>query len=299
MNRLPPLTTLPAFVAAAKFSSISKAAEQLCVTHSAVSQAIKHLENALETKLFDRSHRQIRLTTAGANLLPFMEQALQQIKMGAKQLERDKHNNLITVNMSTSLATTWFVDQIAGFETEYPLYQLGINTPGYSVDFELETIDCAIYRCQTPPKYLQHLLLFEEQHFIVCKPGYLATNISLPQALATVPLISTNTESFVNQWQQFCDAAQLTLPNDHNVLQYNNPLLALQAAKNGLGLALSNRLLTQQMIDDRLLTPAFEQRIASSYAYYLVYSNNHPDKKKIRCFAAWLQGRIVDSCSVV
>lgn len=288
MDRLPPLNTLPAFVNAAQTGSISKAAEILYVTHSAVSQAIKHLESSLGVTLFDRSRRQIKLTRAGSTFLIYAEQALQQVKIGANQIERHKQSNLITVNMNTSFALGWFLSQITCFETEYPQYQLGINTPSYNVNFNEDMVDCAITRCKKPPNDLQAIKLFDEQTIIICQPNYLKRNISLKKAIQTSPLIKIDSPSSVNEWQLLCEKLGYDVPQEKQYLVFNNPLLGIQAAQNGLGLAFSNQFLARPALATGLLVQPFEQSFSTGMAYYLIYPKQIGEEKKMQIFIQWL-----------
>ena len=145
MRDLPPLKTLPVFEAVAKHLSISKAADELCVTHSAVSQAIKHLEGSLNVLLLKRDKRNMELTPLGKEFLLAVKNGLDNIESGMVRLQKRHDPHAIAINMPTSFATTWFIPQLNAFEIQHPDYHLTINTPAKIIDFATEPLDGAIY----------------------------------------------------------------------------------------------------------------------------------------------------------
>src|SRR5699024_4160601 len=116
MKRLPPLNTLRAFVAAARFESFNQAARQLSVTPSAVSHQIRTLETFLGVKLFLRRSRQVHLTEAGQRFLPPIRDALDQIGYAAAELERSSDQSYpLVVSTAPPFAIGWLVPRLPDF----------------------------------------------------------------------------------------------------------------------------------------------------------------------------------------
>lgn len=125
-RRLPPLHTLTAFDAAARRGSFTNAADELCITQSAVSQRIRVLEEFLRCKLFRRLIRRVELTQAGAQLAPFVSGMLGSLEQACQGLERNRPSTRLTLSVVSSFASRWLVPRLGGFTTEHP--QLDITS---------------------------------------------------------------------------------------------------------------------------------------------------------------------------
>jgi LysR family glycine cleavage system transcriptional activator len=118
-RNLPSLNALRAFEAAARLASISKAADELSVTHAAVSHQIRGLEDWFEQPLFHREHRRIRLTEAGAELLPVMSDSLDRIAERVGRLRNPDRRTVLTITSAPSIAYRWIVPRLMRFSAEH------------------------------------------------------------------------------------------------------------------------------------------------------------------------------------
>ena len=294
MRNLPPLKTLPVFEAVAKHLSISKAADELFVTHSAVSQAIKHLEEQLNTVLLKRDKRNMELTRSGKDFLFAIQNGLDNIENGMLKLQRQHDPYSIKINMPTSFATAWFVPRLNDFETQHPEYQLTINTPAQTVNFDEQQFDCSIYSGQDGLENLTTELLFAEEIFLICKPGLIKKSTSMATAIAKYPLIMIDSPRLKDKWTTWCKEKGLALPNKKQQLIFNHPLIAIQAAKKGLGIMLSNQLLAKPGLQSKQLIRPFKDSLTTTSNYYLAYPSKYQHSKKLQIFSQWMKKQIYD-----
>ena len=294
MRNLTPLKTLPAFEAVAKHLNITKAAAELFVTHSAVSQAIKNLEDSLNTTLLKRDKRSMELTPAGEELLTAVKNGLDSIETTVTKLRRQNDPYTITINMQTSFATIWFVPRLNEFMGEHPRYHVIINTPSLNttakrVDFDSIRFDCAIYFGYGEWTGLTTELLLTEEIFPICKPNLIAPNMSFTEAFKKYPLIIINTENFRNILHTWCEQKNLPYPDKKRQLLINHPLVALQAAKKGLGILLSNNLLAKEALASKQLIRPFKETLDNPPNYYFVYPSERKHEKKLKLLSTWLK----------
>ena len=294
MRKLPPLKTLPVFELVAKYLSISKAADELCVTHSAVSQTIKHLEGNLNVILLKRDKRNMELTPIGKEFLLTIKNGLDNIENGMIKLQRQTDPHSIAINMPTSFATAWFVPQLNEFETQYPDYRLTINTPAKEINFNIEPLDAAIYFGNGHWSGLIAELLFPEIIFPVCKPDLIKNNMDLLDALKKHPIIVINSPHFKDMWPTWCQQKNMNLPHEKQQLYFDHPLVAIQAAKKGLGIMLSNQLLAKPGLNSHALVCPFKESMIAQHNYYFVYPEEYKNEKKLQIFSKWIKTRPYD-----
>ena len=146
-ERLPPLKSIHYFAVAARLLSFSKAAEELNVTHSAISHQIKALEEWLGVKLFRRANRQVILTDAGQTYLKPVLEAFERLGDASRQLKRREQSGPLTVSTTPSLAAKWLVPHLRSFYTAHPDIDVRISATGRLTDFDREDVDVK----QPPP----------------------------------------------------------------------------------------------------------------------------------------------------
>src|ERR1044072_9027837 len=143
-RKLPPLTTLPAFDAAARHLSFTKAAEELHLTHCAISRAIRNLEDQLGVQLFERGTRSVSLTPAGAAYAAEIGAALDQISAATLVATAPRSAGVLTVSTSDGFAGRWLVPRLYRFHRAHRDIDVRIATSGLLADFVRDGIDIAI-----------------------------------------------------------------------------------------------------------------------------------------------------------
>src|SRR5688572_10582084 len=172
-RKLPLLTALPSFEAAARMLSFTKAAEELHVTHGAISRAIKNLEDQLGVLLFERGTRSVRLTAVGEPYARAVREALDQLA-AATALATDRRSNS-TLNVSTSdgFAGRWLVPRLYRFHREHADIDVRVATTGKLTNFLGDGIDIAIRYGSGKYPGLTSEFLTDEDVFPVCSPKLL------------------------------------------------------------------------------------------------------------------------------
>src|SRR5262249_45244134 len=143
-RRLPQLSALRAFEAAARHVSFTRAAEELCVTQGAVSHQVKALELELGVKLFNREQQQLVITDAGREYLTVVRDALDRIAMGTQRLAQRPSAGALTVSTSPDFAAKWLVHRLGRFAEADPGIDLRVLATMHHVDFAGEDVDIAV-----------------------------------------------------------------------------------------------------------------------------------------------------------
>jgi LysR family transcriptional regulator, glycine cleavage system transcriptional activator len=287
-RRLPPLNAVRAFEAAARHLSFTRAAEELHVTQAAISHQIKALEERLGLRLFDRRHRALALTPAGQRYLPGVRAAFERLAQATDQLVGAEARGPVTVSMISSFATKWLLPRLSRFRTAHPEIEVRITTSTQLVDFNRDDVDMAIRYGLGRWPGTDAVRLVSEDIFPVCAPALLKGKPPLrkPEDLAHHTLL--HIAGFPEDWQVWLTAAGLTGIDPNRGPQFDMTLLALDAAANGLGVALGRTpLVAHDLVSKRLVKP-FELEVPLESAYYVVTPAKRTLTPKVVAFRDWL-----------
>jgi len=284
-RRLPPLNSLRAFESAARHLSFTKAADELAVTQSAVSHQVNALEDWAGVPLFKRQGRAMVLTEAAVKFLPAVSTALDQIALAGRKLQAvDPTHGWLTVAVMPSFAAKWLVPRLADFHERNPDMDVWIAT------FEAQTgalgsdIDVAIRYGRGDWPGLASVRIMSEELFPVCAPR-LATSLEAPADLAHTTLLH---DELREDWAMWFAAAGLTGVDTARGPGFDDSGLLIQAAIEGLGVALGRSVLVQGDLDAGRLVRPFDVALAAEFAYYLVYPPDLENAPKIETFRTWL-----------
>ena len=285
---LPSLNGLRAFEAAARHQSFTRAAEELNVTQTAVSHQIRTLEERLGLKLFDRRGRALRLTEAAKNYLPSVRSAFDELYDATERLIRRDGDTTLTVSTLTSFAAKWLVPRLGGFQDLHPEISIRITTSTAPVDFDRDDVDVAIRYGRGDWPGLRVDRLIREDIFPVCSPKLLDGPYPLgrPDDLASHTLL--HVVGFREDWQVWLTAAKVDGVDPSSGLKFDLIMNALQAAIDGLGVALGRTALVEgDLATGRLVAP-FDISLPIEAAYYVVAPERTADRPKIEAFRDWL-----------
>lgn len=286
-RRLPPLTTLPAFDAASRHLSFTKAAAELHVTHGAISRAIHNLEQRLGTLLFERGTRSVRLTSAGAAYAAEISAALDQIGAATLVATAPRSTGILNVSTSDGFAGRWLVPRLHRFHRANREIDVRLSTSGSFADFLRDGIDIAIRYGGGDYKGVVSEVLAEEDVSPVCSPELLQGEHPLlsPGDLRYHRLIHDN---FRIDWATWLRAAGLDDINPDSGARFDSAAYAVEAAVQGEGVLLGrSTLVSADLAAGRLVRP-FDLALKSRWKYYVVYPEGALRQKKVRMFRDWL-----------
>ncbi len=233
---------LRAFEAAARHSSVSGAARELSVTHSAISHQLRRLENDLGVDLFVRTNRGLQITPEGKMLAPVLIESFDRISATLDDLRRVDNDDCIQVTSTPTFASKWLVPRLYDWYAKSNARRINLH-PGLDlVDFDAAGMDFAI-RCGIPPwDRLEHELLMPIHLLPVCSPAYAGEHRlpDNPDKLLDLDLIHADVgeQGLGEDWHAWLTGVGSDCPRDLPGLSFHDPALAMQAAADGLGIAI-------------------------------------------------------------
>jgi LysR family glycine cleavage system transcriptional activator len=285
---LPPLTALVAFEAAARRLNFARAAEELYLTPSAVSHQIAKLEQFLGFLLFERTPRGIMLSDAGESYFKRVAGALGAIGNATNDVRKGARNTLY-VHSNPSIASLWLMPRLGQFVRAFPDISLSLSaSPVYS-DFALGQVDVDIrYGVPEWPNLVVEPIS-EERILPLASPGLLARlSVSAPSDLLQCPLIQS-TVSLVQWPAWFASQALIGVP-EHFAFRFDRASMSLEAAVQGLGVALESGWIASPHIEAGRLRPVFHPGWSLPIkAHFMVYPERHAQRTEVAQFVAWVR----------
>ena len=297
-NHRLPLNTLPAFRAVARLENLRAAAEELSLTHSAVSQQIKLLEEQLGFVLFDRRGRRIALNAAGAALLRAVEPALAQLDDGmrAAAAAASGAEHRIRVTLLPSFAQRWLLPRMARWRERNPHIGIELFASQQVIDLKRDGFHAALRQGGGEWKGLVSERLIDSPLITVGSPNAAHRLQGRDaKALADEPLLGSP-----SLWARWFELAGLRV-RVNPVAAFNDAGLMLQAAEQGLGLALARELLAADAICDGKLVRLSPLSLPDdeAYAYWLVYPPDLRDWPPLVALRDWLREELTQSQDLV
>ena len=289
-TRLPSLNGLRAFEAAARHLSFTRAAAELAVTQTAISHQIRRLEEQLGIRLFVRRNRALELTREAQGYLPAVRAAFEDLRQATDRLRRGERDGLLTVSTTPSLAAKWLVSRVATFQDAHPGIEIRMSASTQLVDFRGDgEIDMAVRYGRGTWPGLRADWLMAEEFFPVCSPALLAGEKPLkqPSDLAQHTLLHAMVSR--EDWQLWLTAAGLpTALALKRGLSFDQSFMAIQAAIDGLGVALGRTPLVEADIRAGRLVVPFELVLPDEAGFYIVAPEETADAPKVALFRDWL-----------
>jgi len=285
MSRLP-LGLLQGFVLVARTGKLSRAAEQLNLTVSALSHQIRNLEERLDRQLFDRGPRGVTLTADGVNLLDGIGHHFEGIEQALKRYEC-RHHDSLTLSVLPSVASSWLVPRLPRLVGAHPELELSLSSSVSVVDFDREpAIDVAFrYGLGSWPRTKADRL-FGEYIVPIASPSLVRKMGGLPDASLTGwPLLGDPS----GRWNDWSEAHGMPLPSRY-VARFDNTEHLQRAVLEGMGVALGRLVMARSLIECGALTVLCKERLKVAEAYYLVYPKRSESHGGVMRFRDWLLG---------
>ncbi len=286
-RRLPPLNSLRTFEAAGRHLNFTSAAEELCVTQAAISHQIKALEGYLGTTLFVRSPRILELTEAGARLLPVVQSALDTIGQTISAIRSEDEVAPVSVAVAPSFAAHWLLPRLDSLFQQHPKIELAMRHTNSPVDFARDSVDLAVTYGRGKWRGLLAKPVLEIDFFPVCAPKLLSNGLTLdaPSDLSNFTLLHDSDRATWQDWLSLVDAEGVdasrgTVMDDTNVL--------IQAAVDGLGVAMGSEPFVREHIAAGRLVQPFETTLTTDFAYFAICPREHLLRNEVRQVWEWL-----------
>ena len=277
-----PLNALRAFEVSARHLSFTRAAAELNVTQTAVSQHVKNLEERLQAPLFRRLPRGLALTDEGQALLPVLAQSFERIGQLLDQFGDGRAREALTVGVVGTFAVGWLIPRLRDFQQSHPFVDFRLFTHNNRVDIAGEGLDYAIRFGDGAWHGTQAQPLLAAPLSPMCTPA-LAAELHTPGDLAGQVLLRSYR---ADEWVAWFAAAATPCPLLRGAV-FDSSLTMAQAAAQGAGIALLPvRMFAQELQQGRLVRP-FETEIATG-RYWLTRLKSRPVTAAMQAFSDWL-----------
>ncbi len=287
-KKLPPLNSIKAFSAAAKHQSFTKAAVELNVTQGAVSRQIAVLEDYLGINLFERKHQSLLLTKPAKQYLKSIDAALQIIEKSSAKLANKSEKEVINISVLPSLSNQWLISKIKEFKAQNPEYKINIFIGDSHLDFDKrDNIDFSIRIAKKNSwKNFVVKLLIKEELICIASPKFIESPLQNVKELLNHDLLLHNNRT--NLWQDFFKHHKIQKPEIDFSDGYQHFFMLINAAKNGLGIALVPKFLVINELQNGQLKQVINEEFKSGYSYYLISQKQQSHMVKIRDFTNWI-----------
>ena len=286
-----PLNAMRAFESAARHLSFARAAEELCVTPTAISHHVRSLEEFLEVDLFERRNGRLSLTAAASNSLEELSEGFDKLAAAMSPLNRRSGAQKIAVGVSPSVASLWLMPRLRRFFDTAPGIDVSISTVISPSDFDEAGLDVSICSTEAHPNRKVDYLM-DEQVLPVCAPALLErAGADRCAALSTLPLIHDDKPNdHFPTWRRYFEEMRISAAGSNAGLRFNQSSLAIEAAMDGHGLLLGRSRLIAAALAERKLVPVHKPYPVSCH-YYTVRKPGSTSKP-VRAFIDWLAGEV-------
>ena len=290
MSALPPVANLLAFEAVARRRSFALAAAELHLTASAISHQVARLEAQLGVRLFERNAHGVRLSEAGERYLLRVGGALSTLISATDDVRLGVGNSLY-LHSAPSIASLWLMPRLGQFALAHPQIALNLSASHVASDLGLGQTDIDIRYGVPDWPGLEVEALFEEPVLPLASEAFIRMHrLRKTEQLPNVPLIQSTVS--VVQWSDWFARFTSQRAPERFALRFDRAQMALDAATQGLGVALESAVIAAGHLADGRLRPVFgAKRAVRVQAHFLVYPARHAARAPVAIFLEWLRGQ--------
>lgn len=288
MRRLPPFAALRAFEAAARLESFKSAADDICLSASAISHQVRSLEEFLGVQLFHRERGKPQLTAAGASYLESIQDIFNRLDLASSAITARSKRRSLVVNLYPSLASCWLLSRLPAFQAGNPDVDIKFLSSMTPLGFGGEDIDVAIRYGTGEWPGMRSDFLCHDDLFLVCGRQLLD---SLPpldrlEDLATQTFLYCSHD--LNEWSQWFEFAGYQTPQIRRRMDFDSRALVLEAVASGMGIAIGRQPYVANLLASGRLCAPYPMRLRTGMGYYLVYPEHHGSYENVQKFCTWL-----------
>ncbi|WND02942.1 LysR substrate-binding domain-containing protein [Temperatibacter marinus] len=291
-KKIPPLKALRGFEAATRHQSVKDAAEELCLTHPAISHQIKQIEEGLGLSLFAQEGRNIISTDEGRLFYPYVRAAFDSLIEGVHAVEQHSHARPLVLQSDVTASLRWLARRLPKFLREYPDIPINLSTSGHNNVFNELSADVGLIYLDKPldHKKYEWVPLFDCTLFPVCSPIFrsqMGHGIT-PHTLQGFPLISLSTED--QSWNLWFESAGVEFQTQSMYLKVDTLAVALEMAIDGQGIALVNGpFVSEDMKKGALVQPVSHATLCQG-GWGFICRKELAQSNRIRTFMNWFRG---------
>ena len=286
-RRLPPLNALRAFEAAARHESFSRAAEELHVTHAAISHQVRTLEDWLGVPLFDRAPRAVSLSRAGRVYLPVIEAAFDQIHAATAGVVGVGRGNALSVTTTPAFAVRWLAPRLGRLWSALPDLDLRLQQASWLAEVDFSTTDLAVRIGGGDWPGLASVPLMPGTLTPMCASSLLENGPPLerPADLVHFKLLHLLDH---RAWRRWFQLAGIEHADVERGPVFDDTNLIYSAAIAGQGVGLLHTALTRRELAARQLVRPFVIGSQNDLGYHVVYPPHAADNRLVAAFRDWL-----------
>lgn len=286
---LPPLNWLRAFEASARHLSFTRAATELNMTQSAVSQHVRSLEVFLGRDLFQRRTRAIDLTEAGSNYLPVVREAFNLLASGTRAFTGGDRGQTLTLQCNLAFSVFWLAPRLKRLYTAYPWLVLNIVTPSWDPQRTATHAEIEIRFGLPEDMSASAGRLTRERFFPVCRPDYQDGQLDLPSAvlLDCAGMTGSWGTWFKSQGQAFDGEGRVTIASTF--------VISVQMALHGAGITMIHSTLAADLLESKTMIRPFDHAPDLTEAYFLSAPADHQATPASRAFQTWIREEIASA----
>lgn len=287
-RRLPPLNTLPDFEAASRHLSFTKAAEELHVTHGAVSRQVKSLEDYLGLRLFRRLNRALRLTDEGQAYARSVREILDSLAEATRRLRTPRESGALTVSTTYSFTIGWLVPRLGRFRALHPEFDVRLQANDHVIDFARDNVDLSIRYGRGHYPGLATARLIGDDYVPIASPKLARGKHPLKKPEDLRHHVLLHEERTEVDWKMWLMAAGVEGVDATRGPVFSHSIMAIQAAIRGEGVALGRTTLIEEELAAKQLVRLFDLRLKAEMAYYVVCPPQALEQAKVSAFRDWL-----------
>lgn len=289
LRRLPNLAALRAFEAAARHQNFSRAAEEIHLTHGAISHQVRALEQEFGLQLFVRNGKRITVTPQGQRFAAIVRTSLMEIAVAAQALKAEAGQKRLTITAMPSFAARWLAPRLGNFIDLYPDIEVVLQSSGQVVDLEREGIDVGLRFGSGNYPGLTVEKLMGDCYYPAISPTFNGgVAPASPQALGQFHLLRSVDEP----WLPWLRAAGTSLTEPTGGIVFHDLAMLIRAAANGDGVALARHVIAAQEIAAGDLLRLFDVAVTCPYSYYFVCPPHALLRPEVAAFRDWLFARV-------
>jgi len=291
MVRLPPFFALRALEAAARHRSYSGAAKELSVTHGAVSQQMRRLEAELGARLFERRGNTMFPTPEAQRLAGEVALALDRLKNAVTDFAAAAERDPLVISLDAQFSARWLTSRLTRMLSDLAAEKLELRVEERIANFTTDGVDMAVRYGAGRWDGVEAAHLFSETLTPVCSPALLARmNLQAPGDLMEAPLLHHGHRPWRLWFQEF--GLEAPAPSG---MTFEDSTMLLEAAAQGMGVALArSALIEQDLLTGRLVRP-FDRQVASELGFWVVWRSDSRKLRRIAALREWLLAEAIAS----